>query len=62
MQGAKFPSVIRELRSHMLLGVAKTNKLKKNLNKEQIRNSGDKWDPSEFQLLLLQNSAVLIVS
>ena len=46
----------------MLLGVAKTNKLKKNLKKEQIRNSGDKWDPSEFQLLLLQNSAVLIVS
>ena len=60
MQGAKFPSVIRELRSHMLLGVAKTNKLKK--KKEQIRNSGDKWDPSVFQQLLLQNSAVLIVS
>ena len=32
----------------------------KKKKKEQVRNSVDKWDPSVFQLLLLQNSAVLM--
>ena len=59
MQGAKYPSLMRKLRSHVLQGVAKRNKLKKK-KKEQVRNSVDKWDPSVFQLLLLQNSAVLM--
>ena len=44
----------------MLQGVAKTNKLKRKKKKEQIRNRGNKWDPSVFQLLLLQNTAVLM--
>ena len=41
VQGTKYPSLMRKLRSHVLQGVAKRNKLKKK-KKEQVRNSVDK--------------------